>query len=105
MFGQFLVVEAYATDKVKFDKNSKYIEKVNNPDSTLENRMNTALSLDAKKSNYGVDIKDHWFEWWGYDDIYRGTMFIPLTNNPNSSVLNSEGSVTLQQSRKLEELY
>jgi len=36
MFGQFLVVEAYASDKVKFDTNSKYIEKINNPDEELE---------------------------------------------------------------------
>jgi hypothetical protein len=31
-----LVVEAYASDKVKFDTNSKYIEKINNPDEELE---------------------------------------------------------------------
>jgi len=28
MFGQFLIVEAYATDDIKLDKNSQYIEKV-----------------------------------------------------------------------------
>lgn len=106
MFAQFLVVEAYTTDKVNFDKNSQYIEKVSNPDSSLEQRMKTALSTDNKKSNYDVDIKDHWFEWWGYDDIYRGTMFIPLNNNINAA-LNSLGSqtLTMEQQQDLEELY
>jgi hypothetical protein len=32
MFAQFLVVEAYTTDKIDFDRNSQYVEKVKNPD-------------------------------------------------------------------------
>ncbi|MEE3343998.1 MAG: hypothetical protein VZS44_07910 [Bacilli bacterium] len=45
MLGQFMVVEAYSTDRVKFNKNSKYIEKVSNPDKALEDRINNALSI------------------------------------------------------------
>jgi len=44
--------------------------------------MVSALSTDSKKSNYSLDI-DYWL--WG-DDVYRGTVFIPLTNNLNASI-------------------
>lgn len=107
MFGQFLVVEAYATDNIKLNKNSQYIERVREPDERLEERMSKALSTDDKKSNYRIDVKDKWllFE-WGYNDIYRGTMFIPLNQNPNSA-MNSWGnsSLKIDQQQDLEELY
>jgi hypothetical protein len=91
MLGLFMVVEGYTTDRVKFNKNSKYIEKVSNPDKELENRLNNALSTkgaDGKVQNYGVDIND-WgigplFE-GGWDDIYHGSVFIPLNNDPISA--------------------
>ena len=105
MFAQFLVVEAYTTDKVKFDTKSQYVERVQNPDDSLEQRMSKALSTDNKQSNYSIDSKNHWFEMF-YDDIYRGTVFIPLNNNPNSA-MNSWGNSDLKidQSQDLEELY
>ena len=107
MFGQFLVVEAYTTDRVPFDKNSQYIEKVNNPDTNLEQRMSTALSTDDKKSNYTIDVDDNGFlgSWIGegsYDDIYRANVFIPLDQNPVSTMMDSG---TVKQQQDLEELY
>jgi hypothetical protein len=41
MFSEFLIVEAYTTDKIDLNnKNSQYIEKVRNPSEDLENRIN-----------------------------------------------------------------
>ena len=110
MIGQFLVVEGYSTDRVKFNKNSKYIEKVNNPDKSLENRLNNALSVkgpDGKIQKYDVDIND-WglgflFE-GGWDDIYHGNVFIPLSNDP---LLGQIGNDTLKRddARELAEEY
>ena len=106
MFGQFLVVEAYTTDKIKIDPKSKYLEKVENPDEQLEQRMIKALSTDQKKPDYSIDIKDHWTLFEGtWDDIYRGTVFIPLNNNPNSAINSWGGDVKINQSTELEELY
>lgn len=94
MFGQFLVVDAYTTDKIDFDKKSKYIEKVQNPDKDLEERLERGLSTNINdkaskpnKPNYGVDAKDKWtiFE-WGWDNIYRANLFIPIINNPNAAI-------------------
>ena len=105
MFSEFLIVEAYTTDKINIDnKNSQYIEKVQNPTEDLEDRINQALSTDDKKSNYKIDVKDKWalFE-FTYNDIYRGTIFIPINNNPAAAMLNDD--VKVNQSQELEELY
>ena len=106
MFGQFLIVEAYATDDIKLDKNSQYIEKVQNPDEKLAKRLQNALSTDSKKSDYKVDIKDKWLLLeWGYNDIYRGNIFIPLNQNPNAAMLSWGTSTNIEQQQDLEELY
>ena len=105
MFSEFLIVEGYTTDKIPIEnKKSQYIEKVNNPDSGLEQRIIKALSTDSKNSNYAIDVKDKFalFE-LTYDDVYRGTIFIPISNNPAAALLND--SVNVQQSTELEELY
>jgi len=49
--------------------------------------MIKALSTDSKKSNYNLDI-DYWL--YG-DDVYRGTVFIPLNNNLNAAI-NASGN-------------
>jgi hypothetical protein len=49
--------------------------------------MIKALSTDSKKSNYNLDI-DYWL--YG-DNVYRGTVFIPLTNNLNAAI-NASGN-------------
>ena len=106
MFGQFLVVEAYTSDKTKFDINSKYVEKIENPDEELEQRMSKALSTDNKKSDYTLDVKDHWTIFEGtWDDIYKGTVFIPLNNNPNAALNTWGNSAKIGQTTELEELY
>ena len=98
-FGEFLIVEAYTTTKLKnLDTSSQYVEKVKNPDAQLEERMIKALSTDSKKSNYKLDI-DYWL--YG-DDVYRGTVFIPLTNNLNAAN-NAWGSqINMEDARELE---
>ena len=105
MFSEFLIVEAYTTDKIDLNnKNSQYIEKVKNPSEDLENRINQALSTDNKKSNYKIDVKDKLslFE-LTYNDVYRGTIFIPINNNPAAAMLND--NIKIDQQQDLEELY
>lgn len=110
MLGLFMVVEGYTTDRVKFNKNSKYIEKISNPDKELENRLNNALSTkgaNGKVQNYGVDIND-WgigplFE-GGWDDIYHGSVFIPLNNDPVSAQIG-QSNLNRAEARQLASEY
>ena len=88
-FGLFLMVTGYTTDRWNFKKDSQFIEKVSNPSQDLAKRMSTALSTDKDNKNYEVDVDDWGLGWLfegGYDDIYRGTVYIPLNPNRNSAV-------------------
>ena len=106
MLGHFLVVSAYTTDKIKFNTNSKYIEKVRNPDKDLEERLIRGLSTNDKKNDYEIDVDDKfgWFE-GTWDDIYRGNVFIPLSNDPVSAQTGwgSGDNIKLEDAKKLAE--
>lgn len=84
---QFLIIGAYTTDRIEFDKKSKYIKKIKNPSQELEERIIKGLSIDKDKSNYKIDVDDHWgFLEGSWDDIYRANVFIPLGQNPNAAI-------------------
>ena len=107
MFGHFMVVSAYTTDKIKLnDWNSRYIEKVNNPNKGLEERLIKGLSTNKDKNDYEVDIDDKfgWFE-LRWDDIYRGNVFIPLNNDPISAQSGWGNDIKIDEARSLSQQY
>ena len=88
---QFLVIGAYTTDKVEFNKNSKFIKKIKHPTEDLEQRLIRGLSTNDDRDNYSIDVDDHWGFIEGFwDDVYRANVFIPLNQNPNAAV-NAQG--------------
>lgn len=105
-FAQFLIIPAYATDRVKMDNyKSNYIQKIVNPDEALEKRISQGLSTDKDKSNYSIDVND-----WGiiegtYDEVYRGNIFIPITNNMNTAAMAYGDNHTQSQVLYNEQLY
>ena len=103
-FGLFLMVTGYTTDRWNFKKDSKYIEQAT-PSKDLANRMSAALSTDKDNSNYEVDIDDWGLGWiteGSWDDIYRGTVYIPLNPNRNAAV-SAYGSTVNHSSGQLYE--
>lgn len=107
MLGHFLVVSAYTTDKVKFDTNSRYVEKVKNPSKDLQNRLEKGLSSNKDKNDYEIDIDDKW-GWFElrWDDIYRGQVFIPINNDPVSAQTGwGNDEIKLNEVRSLAEDY
>ena len=90
-FQQFFVFRGYTTDKVlgnntKF-KDSEYIKEVNDP--SIADRMKSALST-KETGEFEIDPYDKpgILEFWnGWDDIYVGTVYIPITPNQNSAYL------------------
>lgn len=88
---QFLVIGAYTTDKVEFNKNSKFIKKIKHPTEDLEQRLIRGLSTNDDRDDYSIDVDDHWGFIEGFwDDVYRANVFIPLNQNPNAAV-NAQG--------------
>lgn len=108
MLGHFMVVSAYTTDKINFNTNSRYVEKVKNPNKSLEERIIKGLSTNKDKNDYEIDIdnKFGWFE-LTWDDIYRGSVFIPLNNDPISAQTGwgSGDNIKLNEARDLAEQY
>lgn len=107
MLGHFLVVSAYTTDKININTNSRYIEKVKNPDKSLEERLIKGLSTNKDKNDYELDVDDKWglFE-LTYDDVYRGSVFIPLNNDPVSAQTGwGNDNIKLDETRNLAEQY
>ena len=103
-FGLFLMVTGYTTDRWNFKKDSKYIEQAT-PSKDLANRMSVALSTDKDNSNYEVDIDDWGLGWLTegtWDDIYRGTVYIPLNPNRNAAI-SAYGSTVNHSSGQLYE--
>lgn len=103
-FGLFLMVTGYTTDRWNFKKDSKYIEQAT-PSKDLANRMAAALSTDKDNSNYEVDIDDWGLGWLtegSWDDIYRGTVYIPLNPNRNAAI-SAYGSTVNHSSGQLYE--
>lgn len=90
-FAHFLVISGYAVDKEhKFFQNNEgenndFIEEIT-PNDSLVKLIETTLSTDNKGSNYTIDVKN-WYEWRdkGYEHIYKGNLYIPLSENENSS--------------------
>ena len=105
-FTQFLVVAGYTTDKnIDINKDSKFIQKVD-ADSSLQEKLERGLSIKSGdyKESYSVDINDKWpiFE-WGYDDVYRASIYIPLNNNLNAAVNAwDSGKISMNEAKDLE---
>lgn len=80
-FAQFLVIDAYGVNKNDFLAPDQFLEEVQSVDDVLEQRLKTALSTNDKKNNYDFDPKDKSFWEGGYDKVYRGVAYIPITIN------------------------
>lgn len=104
-FGLFLMVDGVTTDKWKFNTDSNWVEKMA-PDGALAREMSRALSTNSNKDNYEVDIDDKfgWLE-GGWDDIYRGTVYIPLNYNINAAINAFGDQVNISSARAYERDY
>jgi hypothetical protein len=43
-------------------------------------RIETTLSTNDKKDNYKID-RNELYDFNGHDDVYKGCIYIPITNN------------------------
>lgn len=116
-FSNFLVVTAYGVDKdKKFYKNNNgddniFVEdQVNLSDSLkeqIERGLSTEKADDKNKRNYKIDTES-WFEssnpdtsWFSYDHVYKGSVYIPLSENElqglNASKMETQTDVATKR--------
>lgn len=93
MFQQYFIINAYAVDRdgsIIKNPNSKYFQKIKDPDDQLVKRIQKGLTDDAKNP-YTIDV-DNWYDFNGHDDIYQGTVYMPITYNNLQAITASKGS-------------
>lgn len=93
MFQQYFIINAYAVDRdgsIIKNPNSKYFQKIKDPDDQLVKRIQKGLTDDANNP-YTIDV-DNWYDFNGHDDIYQGTVYMPITYNNLQAITASKGS-------------
>lgn len=77
--GQFLVVDGYAVARDGDNRfNSKSVDYLSSVDDYTKKTIIESLSTNDKKNNYELDLGG--FS-WNNDNIYKGSIYIPITNN------------------------
>lgn len=103
-FGQFLVVDGYAVDHSDKNifKNDSFVTKVENNSDEIP-MIEKALSTNNDQNNYKIDVKN-WYDWNGYNVIYKGSIYIPITNNQLQALTASGQHVkeSLGQQKEIE---
>lgn len=93
MFQQYFIINAYAVDRdgsIIKNPNSKYFQKIKDPNDQLVKRIQKGLT-DDDKNPYTIDV-DNWYDFNGHDDIYQGTVYMPITYNNLQAITASKGS-------------
>lgn len=97
--GQFLMLDGQAVARSGNNpfKDSTFVQKFDPSDSELDT-LKTTLSTNDKKNNFDIDRN---LAWWNNDTIYKGTIYIPITNNQltalTASGQNPKESVAMQK--------
>lgn len=93
MFQQYFIINAYAVDRdgsIIKNPNSKYFQRIKDPDDQLVKRIQKGLT-DDDKNPYTIDV-DNWYDFNGHDEIYQGTVYMPITYNNLQAITASKGS-------------
>lgn len=100
-FGQFLIVDGYAvddTDKNKFS-GSQFVRRQDSDDNEIA-LLKRVLSTNDKKDNYEIDTG-----WFGNNVIYKGSIYIPITNNKLQGITASNMHVSERTALEKETQY
>lgn len=92
-FWQFMIVDGYAVDHSSKNtfKNSSFVTKVDDDSEEIQ-MIEKALSTDKDQSNYKIDV-DNWFDFNGHNTVYKGSIYIPITNNQLQALTASGKSI------------
>lgn len=92
-FWQFMIVDGYAVDHSSKNtfKNSSFVTKVDDDSEEIQ-MIEKALSTDKDQSNYKIDV-DNWYDLNGHNTVYKGSIYIPITNNQLQALTASGKSI------------
>jgi hypothetical protein len=93
-FAPFMVTEGYTTDALSGVKTSEFVKEFQGNEDLAIQIMEKSLQTGTGKNITKPDIDaQQWYnpaDWFGWTDkIYKGVVYIPLTNNVNTAVFGA----------------
>jgi len=109
-FAPFIVTEGYTTDALSGVKTSDFVKEFTGNENQAIALMETSLAVGTGKNIVKPDIdKMQWYnpgDWFGWtDQIYKGVIYIPITNNVNAAVLGANQTLDYDEALIQEEKY
>ena len=109
-FAPFMVTEGYTTDALSGIKESDFVvEYQGNTDAAVA-LMQKSLTVGTGKNATTPDMDTFsWYnpaDWFGWTDkIFKGVLYIPITNNVNTAVFGANQSLDYDEALAQEEKY
>jgi hypothetical protein len=109
-FAPFMVTEGYTTDALSGLKSSDFVTEYKGDEDMAVALMQRSLAVGTGKNVQTPDIDtSSWYnpaDWFGWTDtIYKGVIYIPITNNVNTAVLGANQSLDYDEALVQEEKY
>ena len=109
-FAPFMVTEGYTTDALSGVKTSEFVKEFQGNEDAAIQIMEKSLQTGTGKNITKPNIDAHqWYnpaDWFGWTDkIYKGVVYIPITNNVNTAVFGANQSLDYDEALGQEEKY
>ena len=109
-FAPFMITEGYTTDALSGVKTSKFVVEYKGDEEAAIALMQKSLSVGSGKNVQTPDMDEFsWYnpgDWFGWTDtIYKGVIYIPITNNVNAAVFGANQSLDYDEALGQEEKY
>lgn len=109
-FGAFMVTEGYTTDALSGLKESEFVKEFQGDTDAAAALIQRCLQVGTGKNAQTPDIDTFaWYnpgDWFGWTDvIYKGVVYIPITNNVNTAVFGANQSLDYDEALIQEEKY
>lgn len=104
----FILTEGYTTEKNRI-QDSDFVKHIKNPTDDqiqlIKDSLTVGTGKDAKVPD--IDTVDWYnpFDWFGTENIYKATIYIPITNNVGAAVRGGNQNLDYDEALKYEMKY
>jgi hypothetical protein len=109
-FAPFMITEGYTTDALSGIKESDFVVEYKGNTDAAVSLMQQSLAVGSGKNITTPDVDTFsWYnpsDWFGWTDtVFKGVIYIPLTNNVNTAVFGANQSLDYDEALAQEEKY
>ena len=109
-FAPFMVTEGYTTDALSGLKPSDFVVEYRGDEDAAVALMQKCLAVGSGKNIQAPEVDSFsWYnpmDWFGWTDtIYKGVLYIPITNNVNTAVFGANQTLDYDEALLQEEKY